>query len=334
MAMKINKQYCIGIDGGGTKTEGIIGDNNGRIVGYVKAETTNIQVKALDDVKNTLVNMIATLRIQAKIDLSDINTIYLSLSGAGRETEKALIKASLAEFENDGINIVIENDAMCALASGTYGDSGIVLIAGTGSIAYSYMKETNELDRVGGWGYIIGDEGSGYDIGKQALSSIMKGYDGRGPATRLTGAIMKHLNLTHETEIIPYIYQNTEMRSDIAALSKIVLKVATKGDNVAKSILDNSIKSLIELVHGAFLYLDKKKYNPPIVLCGGLFSNPMFKEKFISDLKTKLPNSEIIIPNFTPVIGAYILSLIENKQSNMTQTIQQEIKRSWDDLDT
>lgn len=87
------------------------------------------------------------------------------------------------------IKVIVENDAICALASGTYGESGIVLIAGTGSISYCYNKKTNELNRVGGWGYVLGDEGSGYDIGRQALVAIMKSYDGRGKSTQLTEAL-------------------------------------------------------------------------------------------------------------------------------------------------
>ena len=152
------------------------------------AESTNIQVKGLDSVKTTLMNMISILRKQAKIELNDINTIYLSLSGAGRDLEK-LNQKSLEGYKLHRIKVIVENDAICALASGTYGESGIVLIAGTGSISYCYNKKTNELNRVGGWGYVLGDEGSGYDIGRQALVAIMKSYDGRGKSTQLTEAL-------------------------------------------------------------------------------------------------------------------------------------------------
>ena len=127
------------------------------------AESTNIQVKGLDSVKTTLMNMISILRKQAKIELNDINTIYLSLSGAGRIRKNLIIK-SLEEYKLHRIKVIVENDAISALASGTYGESGIVLIAGTGSISYCYNKKTNELNRVGGWGYVLGDEGSGYMI--------------------------------------------------------------------------------------------------------------------------------------------------------------------------
>lgn len=330
--MNINKKYYIGIDGGGTKTAGVIGNNYGEIVGYTMAESTNIQVKGLDSVKTTLMNMISILRKQAKIELNDINTIYLSLSGAGRELEKNLIIKSLEEYKLHRIKVIVENDAICALASGTYGESGIVLIAGTGSISYCYNKKTNELNRVGGWGYVLGDEGSGYDIGRQALVAIMKSYDGRGKSTQLTEALKKHLSLRHETDIIPYVYQNLEMRSNIASLAKVVFEVARSGDDVAIEIINNSIDSLIELVKGAFLLIDKKQYKPPIVLCGGLFSNLEFKDNVIIKLKKTYPSNEIIIPKFPPVIGAYVLSLIENNQNKFTRTIQQAVENSWNGI--
>ena len=104
------------------------------------AESTNIQVKGLDSVKTTLMNMISILRKQAKIELNDINTIYLSLSGAGRDLEK-LNQKSLEGYKLHRIKVIVENDAICALASGTYGESGIVLIAGTGSYHIAIIRK-------------------------------------------------------------------------------------------------------------------------------------------------------------------------------------------------
>lgn len=332
--MSINKKYYIGIDGGGTKTEGVIGNNYGEIIGHTLAESTNIQVKGLDTVKEILMNMISILRKQAKIDLNEIDTIYLSLSGAGRKEEKHLIIKSLEAYKLHKIKIVVENDAICALASGTFGDSGIVLIAGTGSISYYFNKETNEMNRVGGWGYLLGDEGSGYEIGKKALTAVMKNYDGRGQSTQLTEAVKQQLNLIQETEIIPFVYQNMEMRSEIASLTKVVFEVANSGDMVAKDIISNSMDALIELINGAFLSVNKAQYHPPIVLCGGLFSNIQFKETFMNKLKKVYPSNEIIIPKFPPVIGAYTLSLRENSENSFTHTIQQTIERSWKEIDT
>ena len=133
--------------------------------------------------------------------------------------------------------VLVVNDALAALVAGA-GDQGpgIVLIAGTGSICYG-RNEAGQAARAGGWGYLLGDEGSGWWIGRRTLSAVMRAGDGRGPATLLTERVLAHLELDETSDLIHEVYYRDTRRRAVAGLSGVVQRAADDGDVVARQIL-------------------------------------------------------------------------------------------------
>ena len=129
--------------------------------------------------------------------------------------------------------VVVVNDALIALAAGAGDTPGIVIIAGTGSIAYG-RNARRDAARSGGWGHIIGDEGSGYWIGREALSAVVRAVDGRGPSTRLTDDVLEHFAIGDISGLPRIVYDRDLPRLSVAALGPIVQRASTLGDPVAR----------------------------------------------------------------------------------------------------
>ena len=136
------------------------------------------------------------------------------------------------------MSVCLNNDACIALAAGLGKSEGIVLIAGTGSIAYG-INGRGEVTRAGGWGHIISDEGSGYDIGRQALARGIKATEGRERRSHILDKIMEHLAIVNIDGLLEFIYRPASNKAAIAALAKIVVAVADQGDAVAQEILQS-----------------------------------------------------------------------------------------------
>jgi N-acetylglucosamine kinase-like BadF-type ATPase len=201
------------------------------------------------------------------------------------------------------------------LYSGTLGRAGIVNISGTGSITFG-MNEKGVRKRAGGWGYLIGDRGSGYSIGRDALQSAFEAYDGCGKETLLTELILQGTQVQSLTDLIPSIYELGKARKVIAPLSRIVVQAADQGDEVAQRILQ---KAAVDMATGiecllTQLFHDRGRHhlsNIPVVLTGGVYSRsdwfiPTIKEKLSRMNEAKI---EIIVPNVPPVAGGVIAAL-------------------------
>ncbi|MDC3414051.1 hypothetical protein NC797_06415 [Aquibacillus sp. 3ASR75-11] len=296
----------IGIDGGGTKTTCVIGDNFGTIHGSVQGLSSNIQTKPLDEVKELLLRLIHDVTTKTDTTPSLINTIYFSMAGCGRTSDQQRLFESLRPHIDHSIEIHVQVDVMGALAAGTWGEPGLVLIAGTGSIAYAYTS-MGKITRVGGWGYLLGDEGSGFDIGRQGLAAVFKQHDKRGNETVLTELLLEKCNLSSPEELLSNVYSWKNRKEGIADTSKIVFKAAQSGDPVATCIIDNAILELVHLVETTLRVSETS--NLPLVISGGLFSDQFFKGQFESKVRERIGEITIIHPSTSPSIGAFVLAL-------------------------
>ena len=166
-------KYRIGIDGGGTKTLGVLITENGDILGYKEAGPSNFLSVGLDETVKNLETVIYGLCMDQGLSLKDVK-IGMGLAGVGREKDKETLKEAL---QSRNFDFVVDTDVVAALMAATEGGDGVVVIGGTGSIAYGIRG--GKTVRVGGWGYLLGDEGSGYYIGKRAMIEACRSYDGR-----------------------------------------------------------------------------------------------------------------------------------------------------------
>src|SRR5437762_442925 len=170
------------------------------------------------------------------------DAICQGIAGVDRQDEANTVTAMMRRIGRKS-RVLVVNDALIALVAGAQDAPGIVIIAGTGSIVYG-RNAAGEAARAGGWGHMVGDEGSGYWIGREAVAAVMRGADGRGPATRLTEEILAHFDVADASRLPRIVYDRELPRMSVAALGPIVQRVATAGDPVAIRILERAADEL------------------------------------------------------------------------------------------
>ncbi|MBF8247713.1 MAG: putative N-acetylglucosamine kinase [Bacteroidetes bacterium] len=187
--MAKKNRYVVGIDGGGTKTAAVIADLRSTFAAEAKGPASNFQVIGVEKASEVLFAIVQECRRTVGCELEDIAFVLAGLTGAGRASDQKRMGEAFRSFSMkqgaDFKNIRIESDARVALEGAFKGKPGIILIAGTGSIAFGKDLKGN-ICRVGGWGRTIGDEGGGYAIGRDGLNAVTRDLDGRGERTKLT----------------------------------------------------------------------------------------------------------------------------------------------------
>lgn len=304
--------YVLGIDGGGTKTAGVITDQEGNLIAQEIVGATNPNSVDLTNIKVELSRLFATLVTQNGTAFTQLISVFAGMSGVDRAEDKMAMTQLIKSFLPQGTKLSVDNDGVNALYSGTLGRAGIVNISGTGSITFG-MNEKGLRKRAGGWGYLIGDRGSGYSIGRDALQSAFEAYDGCGKETLLTELILQYTQAPALTDLIPSIYEIGKARKVIAPLSRLVVHAADQGDEVAQSILQKAAKDMAMGIECLLVQLfhDRGWHSGsiiPVVLTGGVYSRP---EYFIPTIKEKLSRMneariEIIVPDVPPVAGGVI----------------------------
>jgi N-acetylmuramic acid 6-phosphate etherase len=227
--------YLLGVDGGGTKTIALVATSDGVVVGRGSAGASNHQAVGQAAMFAALESAIGEACAQAGADSGAIAAACLGLAGADRPEDRALVDA-WARARWPHARLTLANDAALLLAASTPDGYGLALVSGTGSIAYGRSRD-GATARAGGWGYVFGDEGSGYAIGVAALRAVAQAADGRGPATALTRALLAHWNLATPSALIARVYRGGVGRVEIAALARIVDGCADTGDSTADAIL-------------------------------------------------------------------------------------------------
>ena len=246
--------YIAGIDAGGSKTECIIWDTDRQeIVAQSKTGPANYQVVGLDravgEIKQALKLALDSVGLQS------ISLVGLGIAGAGREKDINRLNSKLSNISWIN-NFYITDDGRAALLGATGGRSGIILIAGTGSIAYGLRKDGGFI-RSGGWGPILGDEGSGFWLGLRALKLIIRASEGRGQETSLSDIVKEKLEIDNLSQLVPFIHKGKLPRKKIAALVPSIIKEAENNDQVAKNLVKTGVKELLLLVKSIKAGLDE-----------------------------------------------------------------------------
>lgn len=285
---------------------------------------SNYQALGGEKLKKELLSVIEQLIKNNHILDAEITHIYMGLAGAGRKSDQDAI-AQLFSDTNYGNKISIVSDAVIALAGAFSNRPGIILIAGTGSICFG-MDSTGNLIRSGGWGYLLGEEGSGYYIGREALIAALKDFDGRGEKTSLRSIIENRFNIASIDLIIPLVYQNKIDRVAIADITPVVFEEAAKGDSVAENIVKNAGYEQGKLAKAVIRRMQNVGDEIPMALIGSIFKQKEalipFVEKELSDLPQKV---HIVEPEHDPAIGAALRALFES-QVNVDDSILRKLK--------
>lgn len=230
--------YVLGIDGGGSKTAAIAADLQGNVLGRGTSGISNYQSVGLNQAIAAINKASENAAADAGTTIHKCKVICLGLAGVGREEDRALMLPAIRKL-NLADKITLEHDAAVALAGATACQPGVVAMAGTGAMAFG-MNSSGEKRRAGGWGNILGDEGSAYYIARRALASACRAYDGREPETALMAKLMKHLGLDDFTDIVKRIYREETSTKEIASLAPLVSQSAKDGDETAVMILHDA----------------------------------------------------------------------------------------------
>lgn len=299
--------HVLGIDAGGTKTVCLLADENGDVLAQGRGPGANLHVSGELAVEKVLHEV-----MEAALDDSGVTpaAICLGIAGVDRDDEARTVRAIMRRIAHKARTLVV-NDALIALVAGAGDQPGIVIIAGTGSIAYG-RNAAGEAARAGGWGHMIGDEGSGYWIGREALAAVMRAADGRGPATQLTPEILEHYQVADSSYLPRIVYDRSHPRMAVAALGPLVHKVGEQGDAVAARILERAAEELVLAASSVASRLEMRGDAFSFYLAGGIFR---VVPSLTSDLPRRLvevaPRSQVTVLDNEPAAGAVWLALAE-----------------------
>lgn len=298
--------YVLGIDGGGTKTSGVVADESGNVYMQAIGGSSNPNALTQAQFDKILSGLLKELEQQNPEIYNQLEACFAGMAGVGESGRDAEVAAFLEKQLPAQTRVVVKNDAYNALYSGTLGNPGIVQIAGTGAISFGINYEDQKA-RAGGWGYLFDDAGSGFYLGNEALRAVFENYDGRGPATVLTEKVLEHFAVAQIPDLIGKIYGPEHPRTVISKLSPIVSEAAEAGDGVAKGIICKACEEMMKCIEACHRQLFASDHPTVIVLSGGVFTNPRQFVWYFNELsKNTLPNVVFRETRVAPVGGAVI----------------------------
>jgi len=290
----------IGVDAGGTKTVGLLADENGRVLRESRGPGANLVAHGELGVEKALYQVLDALAAPAEVD-----AICLGIAGVDRPEQKELISHVLRRLGyRERVQIV--NDAFVALVAGVpEKKTGIVLVAGTGSIAYG-VDPSGKTARSGGFGFLLGDEGSAYWLGHAAVRQGIRAADGRGPATSLFERICAEVGVTEPAGLVRWFYGQEQVRSQIARLAGIVQQAADEGDEASRNLLNEAAQHLARAARAVARQLEfPGEYT--LVLSGGAFKAcPSLHPRVEASLD--LPQANVLKLESEPATGAVRLA--------------------------
>ena len=295
----------LGIDAGGTKTVCLLADERGRIVAEARGGGANLQASGELEVEKVLHRV-----MEEAIGDQDIQpaAICLGIAGVDREADAAAVRGIMRRIGFKTRTLIV-NDALIALVAGAGDRPGVVIVAGTGSIAYG-RDAGGRAARSSGWGYLLGDEGGGYWIGRAALQAVVRQYDGRGPQTLLTQIVLADMRLTDPTELTHAVYGGGLHRNAIANIAPTVQRAADAGDAIAADIITRASIELTAAAASVITRLEMRGGQFPILLSGGVFRGvPSLVLQVATRLAEVAPRSEVRPLEAEAAAGAVILAL-------------------------
>lgn len=263
----MNAGLIVGVDGGGTKTTALAAGMKGQVIRHATAGPSNYNTVGFEAACSAI-----ETAVSGSLRGAELAALCLGLAGVGRQDDVQRFQA-WARGRYPNIPLLVVNDAQILLAAGAPDGAALALVCGTGSIVYGRTAAGTWV-RSGGWGYLFGDEGSGYVIGAAALRAVMWAEDGRGRLTLLAGFILERRKLKTAQDLIHSIYGAESPRAEIAGLADLVEQAAIQEDAVARSILDHAARDLALTVQAAYRKLGNAPV--PLVLTGGTILNGVY----------------------------------------------------------
>ena len=290
----------LGVDGGQSHTRAVVGEASGAVIGRGTASPANCigDERGGDKLQRSVSYAVGEALDQAGRKLADTRFVAacFGLSG-GAAGKRASIESVISARK-----LEILTDAEIALLGGLGGKPGIVVIAGTGSMAFG-KNAAGKTARAGGWGYVFGDEGGAFGIVRRALRAALRQEEGWGTETALTGVLFKECEAENVNELMHRFYTKELARDWIASLAPLVDQTASEGDGVAAEILRGAVECLQELAIAVRKQLFDIEEAVPIVPVGGVFRGRFVADEFRTRLDAE-ENTSVVPPKLEPVMGA------------------------------
>lgn len=278
---------------------------DGTVVGRGRAGSGNIDDVGAVGVVQSARSAIAAAMAQSPASL-DVVAQHWGVAGVVSDSDRELVLSAARDADRDLAALSVGHDAEVALAGAFEGREGIVLIAGTGAACFGRSARGAKA-LVSGWGPLVGDEGGAHWIAIQALGAVSRAADGRGPETRLTGALLDALRVDADRDILRRIHRAEASRSDIAALAPVVAGCARAGDPSAMAILQ---RAAAELAFAVSVAAERTGLTEPeVATVGGAVSAEPLDELFARALRARVPGARLVAPRADPAVGAARLAL-------------------------
>jgi glucosamine kinase len=294
--------FVAGADGGGSKTRLILADIAGAPVADVTGPGSAMAPGRADHSAHIIGDLLKQALTEANVPEEKVKALVVGVAGVGRANEQRALTVALEDLELAD-EVVVEGDGEIALTDAFGAGPGIMLISGTGSIAYG-RSPSRVAARCGGWGPAFGDEGSGAWIGRKALAIVASAADGREPATALTGAILTAAQVNEPSELIPWGIAATPR--ELAALAPVVFNAASAGDVRANSLVGLAVEELVLHIRALAikLFIDERAAIP-VALSGGLLhKGSLLRKRLEQRLKSAVPGAQVRPAEIIPARGA------------------------------
>ena len=294
----------LGIDGGQTGTQAVLADAAGRVLGRgVGGPSNHVEMPGgRDRLRNAVTDSTnAALRAAGLGDVTKVTFagVYCAMTGE-------------ADFKTEIITPIfrtaalrVEHDAPAALAGATLGAPGIIVIAGTGSVVFGENAD-GETSRAGGWGYVFGDEGSGFGLARDGVRAALDALDGVAPETRLVPVLTAKFGVT-DLRLLPMVMYNGHLSRDgVASAARDVIDTWQAGDAIAGRVVAHGLDALarrVESVAGRLRLAD-----PLVCLSGGVFRSQPYVEAFAVAVRARVPRGRVELARLSPAAGAVLLA--------------------------
>ncbi len=296
-------EYFLGIDGGGTHTTAWVADENLSVLARVQVGPSNPVKIGLANAQRELARAHRKALRETRVQPEKLTAVCAGLAGG----DSVPIQRSMLRWMRKAIPArahLMTTDAAVTLAAALGESQGIIVIAGTGSIAFGRDRQGGIL-RVGGWGNQFDDAGSGYDMGRKAIAAALRAHDGRGKATSLAPAICRELQISNIAEAVPM----SLTPKTIAGLFPLVQQEASAGDAIARRLCREAAGDLAELATTIITRLRWKRRAIPVFCSGGVFrSSSLIRRAFTRRIHEHAPRAHIALLKREPVEGALLLA--------------------------
>lgn len=303
--------YYLGIDGGGTRTTAWLADGEGKLLGRAETGPSNpvkggfrpAEREILKAFQNCLKEAGFPPAAARKWHPPFVQALTAGIAGIDRQAARRPLLAWIRQHI-PARHYLLTTDAAIALAAAVRDAPGIIVIAGTGSIAYA-RNDDGKVLRAGGWGTPFDDGGSGYDLGRKAVAAALQAFDRRGPDTTLTGKICEQLKL----EVITDVVTRQLKQQEVAALSRLVIEADREGDLVAHHLCDDAARYLADLAIALLKQANWMRHATRVVLTGGVFKHSArIRRNFARNLRRFAPQARVEMLEHPPVEGALWLA--------------------------